>query len=127
MTSLKRLDVTVPMTEALLEKMDSLGEKERGRFSQSAAEGPVLVRSSFPLADDLRERVGAKVEALCGCPGRVEYAVDAEGSPGIEIVAGGLRLSWDVEGYFEDMEKAVKTMIDERAGVPPPGPEAPSS
>lgn len=122
MADLARIDVTVPMTEALMERMDGLGEQERARFSRSAAEGPVLVRSSFSLTDALRERVGAKVEALCGCPERVEYSVDAEGTPGIEIVAGGLRLSWDVEGYFDDMEKAVRSMIDERTGPPPPGP-----
>ncbi len=111
-------DVFVRQLRALTEK-----EKEGLKSAFSGAPGPVIVRSAFDLPAAQRaaiEGVAAELMAVA-TPVRFETAPDLVS--GIELIASGQKIAWNIAAYLLSLEKGVGELI-EAGGQPEAGSES---
>lgn len=75
------------------------------------ANGSLLLRTAFPLSDELRQAIDSLLREKLPESAPVAFET-AEGKMwGIELRAGGHRLGWTLEDYLEDLESAITEQL----------------
>lgn len=104
------------MVGVFLEKLGKMKPAEREKLAAGAVkEGRMSLRTRFPLDEEAEKRVVERVRDTTGFQGEVRCAADAAMSPGIELVAGGVRVGWSVEDYFASLAELLEATIGEAA------------
>jgi len=104
------------MIEVFLDKLGKMEPAEKDMLAAGAAkEGHVSLRTRFPLDGETEKRVVERVREITGYQGEVRCAADAGMSPGIEFIAGGVRVGWSVEDYFASLGTLLEATIGEAA------------
>jgi F-type H+-transporting ATPase subunit b len=100
------------------ERLEGLEREEREKIASAARDRGVMVRSPFPLPDELREHLARGVRQALGEKVEMHYQDQAVMPLGIELMVGGLKLSWGVDSYFEQLEQDVATLYDGQTASP---------
>jgi F-type H+-transporting ATPase subunit b len=104
------------MVDVLIERIDSLDQKEKDAIKNSLedSEEEVIIQSAFPLAPEDRQRLTATVQRLTGNPDRVVmYRENADLISGIELVAHGRQIAWNINDYLDNLEASFDRAIRE--------------
>lgn len=100
------------MVARFSERLAELHSSELQQVASAARDRGVQVRSSFALPAALREGLDAGVRRALGGPVQIRYQERAAMPLGIELTVGGLKLSWGVDSYFEQLEQEVAALYD---------------
>ena len=108
-TDLQRLIVQKFLS--MLGQLDA-GGRDRLRSSLREAPSPVaVVRSAFPLTQDLQDSVSRAARELLG----VDLAVEFETRPalgcGIELRVDGQKVAWNIDDYFHSLDACMHELI----------------
>ena len=104
------------MTEAFLGKLRNLDAASREKLSSGASrEKGLSLRTSAALPAGERDRIVRAVREAAEFEGEVEVSVDDDMSPGVELIAGGVRIGWTVDDYLGDLEKLLEAAGEEAA------------
>lgn len=99
------------------ERLTALGVDGLKEVAVAARERGVWIRSPFALPDSLRQRLATGVRQALGQDVEMHYK-DRETMPlGIELSVGGLKMSWGVDSYFEQLEQEVAALYDGQAAA----------
>ena len=99
------------------ERLAELSSDEREQVAMAACDRGVLIRSPFALPDSLRQHLVDGVRQALGQPVELHYQDNAVMPLGIEMTVGGLKLSWGVDSYFEQLEQEVAALYDGQASA----------
>jgi F-type H+-transporting ATPase subunit b len=99
------------------ERLVQLDSDEREKVALAACDSGVLVRSPFALPEGLRQHLADGVRHALGQSVALHYQDHAEMPLGIELTVGGLKLSWGVDSYFEQLEQDVAALYDGQAMI----------
>lgn len=97
------------------ERLDALSGEEKERWAGAAAQGEVVLRTAFDLDPTLRLRIAAALREFCGRELQIAFKPEPGMPLGVELTAGGVRLSWGMESYLEALEKKVTELLNEQA------------
>jgi F-type H+-transporting ATPase subunit b len=95
------------MVEVLISRIDALSQKEKEAIKSSLEDSgeEVIVQSAFPLAPEDRQRMAATVQRLTGSPDRgIQYRENLDLIGGIELLAHGHRIAWNISDYLDSLE-----------------------
>ena len=106
------------MARVLASRIEAFDEDRaadlRSALAESAAgDGPVLLRSAFPLSEASERLIAAALRARVGWSGRIVNET-RQGSAGIEIEAGGCRVSWGFEEYVDSLDDRLRAVLEGR-------------
>ncbi|ABA90230.1 ATP synthase N, B subunit [Syntrophotalea carbinolica DSM 2380] len=114
---LANIELEQLMVERFNERLAQLDRNEQQQVALAASERGVLVRSPFTLPPELRDRLTQGVRQALGEEIDMQYQDRADMPLGIELTVGGLKLSWGVDSYFEQLERDVATLYDAQAAT----------
>ncbi len=116
-------DLERQMLEAFLRRLSHLGPEERQTLTEAVSESGnlVTISTSFPLAPEQRSRLQQAVRTELAADGaEIRFRQAPDLVSGLELTAGGRRLSWNLSSYLEAMEQELAQAIDdERASLTP--------
>lgn len=95
-------------------RLQSLSEEDRERLKRDIAEGgasgagaAVTLRSAFEVSPQQRSAVESALRQVVPAVGALRYERAPELVGGVELVANGHRLSWNVESYLGALREKV--------------------
>jgi F-type H+-transporting ATPase subunit b len=89
---------------ARLEALDDSERREVVSAFESRQE-PVIVRSAIELSPDLRTEIENSVDRLIGTNGGIRFDTAPELICGVELVAGGYKLEWNISDYLNLLDQ----------------------
>lgn len=97
-------------------------EKEELKSTFKTGSGTVVVRSAFDLPEAQRASIEDLVKDLiaAGTPIRFETAPDLVS--GIDLIANGRKLSWNIAAYLQSLEKGVGELLEAKGKPDESGP-----
>jgi F-type H+-transporting ATPase subunit b len=104
--------------EAFVRRLGKLGQEDKKSISVMLFNGePAVIRSGFELSSPARESVEAAVVRLepAGAQANVRYEVAPELLGGIELAAGGRKVSWSIGDYLSSLEQRVQELVAQKA------------
>ena len=99
-----------------LQDMDDEGRKVLRQAIESES-GKVVARSAFELGEDERTKLTEAMHEQMGIDASLEFDRTDDVVAGIEIAAGGRKVSWTVAQYLDDAAAAIRKSLEE-AGSP---------
>lgn len=102
--------------EALLGRLDQLTDEDRDRLARAAPNG-LQVLGPFELEQGQKSRLTKALRAVTDSEARVEYADDPEMALGLEVRGKGVKLTWNLEGYLQDLERDVEQALRQEQGA----------
>ncbi len=119
-------DLQAHVAEVLARRLGELDEDERKAFAEAATQGGVVVSTPEPLPGEVRDRLQKAVHGHLSEDAEVAFEEEPEGAAGVTLHAGGREIAWTVDGYLQDLEKALVDVIEEGAeqAADPVAPEA---
>jgi len=111
-------DLERRVAATFIERLRGLDEDERTAIAESAREsgGRIAVRSAFELPEETREQLREAIHDVVTEDGRVAFRTDTELICGIDLRAGGRKLSWSFDSYLDALEEGVADLIEQQAG-----------
>jgi F-type H+-transporting ATPase subunit b len=89
----------------------------------------IVIRSAFEINPEVRQKIVAAIREQISKPGQkgrddspsadVNINFETSGSLicGIEIVADGRQVTWDLEGYLDELEQSFAEAFESRTAV----------
>jgi len=130
------------MAEAFIRHMRSLSSGEKASLASAAQVNPpeqesrhspagtaslhapqagenaeILVRSTFELPAAQREAIAVAIRQILGEEIALRFQVEPNLISGIELVAGGYKVTWSIAGYMASLEEEVDKLLGLTAGV----------
>lgn len=107
-----------------VQRLESLPDKQKEQLQKSLKDhaGKLMVKSAFTLRDSDKEQLEQKVKTLTQQSVPLEFEVAEEKIGGIEIHAGGFKLSWSISDYLTSFEKTLDEVLN-KSGSPKSIPE----
>ena len=102
--------------EQFLKKIKELGNEELHKLDRGAkrAAGKIIISSAFALSAEQQEKLVHTLSSALGWPptqSRFTWVTRPELILGLEIEAGGFRLLWNAEHYFEALEVEILKIL----------------
>ncbi len=72
-----------------------------------------MVRSAVTLDETIRRNFETELHKVLGQDLAISYDTEEEMSLGIELILGGLKLSWGVDSYFAELERQIDLKFEE--------------
>ncbi len=99
------------------ERLAELAPEQAERLVSVARQRGVLVRGPTALSEELLRQLEQGVRRVLGSEVAMEYQPHRAMGPGVELVAGELKVSWGVDGYCDQLEEAVAAIYDGQAAI----------
>lgn len=102
------------MAELLVRRLRALDEKEKGELRRAftGEGGPVLVRSAFALSEAQRGAIEGAVRDVSASGAAVCFEVAPDLVSGIELLANGRKVAWNISDYLLSLEKGLGELLD---------------
>lgn len=102
---------------AFLKKCAALDGGVKARLQDVARQTtrPLLVRSGFPLAEPLREKLRQALHAQLGTANNVQFETAPGVIAGIEVAFDGQKLVWTLEDFMRSLEADFDKLIQKEA------------
>jgi F-type H+-transporting ATPase subunit b len=100
--------------QLFVNRLKALENEERQAFVNAfqASNQSVLVQSAFDLSPDLQKSIENEVNVLLGANPVFEYKTDAALISGIELVANGHKLSWNIAHYLDSVQESTAASLN---------------
>ena len=86
--------------------LEKVSEK-KDDFSQEDLNREVSVQSGLPLSDDQVQGIREHIEQWFPMTTPIQFHVNNDLGPGIQVIAGDRKVSWNLAEYLEDLEKEI--------------------
>lgn len=93
-------------------RLGELDDETRDDLVSALNDGSATVRTARDLSDDQKQRVRDAIDAL-GASVDVSFEVDRELICGLELSAGGHRISWSLRSYVRSAEESLREALRE--------------
>ncbi|NLB83641.1 MAG: hypothetical protein GX791_05290, partial [Synergistaceae bacterium] len=93
-----------------LGKMDGEERKSLVPIIQ-AADASVQLRTAFPLTDEQRKKIAQEVKKLFTLKEEPTFTVEKNLVAGIELAAGGQKISWTIDDYLLSLRESVEDLM----------------
>ncbi|OEU74980.1 MAG: hypothetical protein BA869_11405 [Desulfuromonadales bacterium C00003107] len=110
-------DLATLLAERFVARFATLDQEQQSSCRTAAETSGVLVRSAVTLEDPIRSRLEAGLQPLVGPDAEISYCIADDMSLGIELILGGLKLSWGVDSYFAELERQIDLQLEEVDGT----------
>ncbi|HEY0983191.1 F0F1 ATP synthase subunit delta [Schlesneria sp.] len=116
MNQIANTDLESQVLNAFLNHWDALDEREHQAMVDAAREasGHAEVRTSFPVAEDLREQLRTHLAESLKQDLEIEFTTIPELICGIELRIQSQRLVWSLDSYLTDLENVIFQSIEEK-------------
>jgi len=88
---------------------------------------PALVRSAFDLPGEQKAAIQNALNETCSAVVRIKFEDSETAICGIELTAGGQKMSWSIASYLTELSKKVSDLVETQSPAPlkaTPDPEA---
>jgi len=106
-------DLAALLAERFVALFTGLDSAQQARCRSAAEKSGVLVRSAVELDEAIRCSLEDGLQPFLGNEVEISYHIEEAMPLGIEVVMGGLKLSWGVDSYFADLEQLVILQLEE--------------
>ncbi len=124
---LAHADLERQVVRVFIDRLDALDEDRREGFKEAveAETEDVTIRTAFELDEDQKRSLSETLRDLTGREPSLDVERNEEIGFGIELRAGGRKMSWGLDSYISDLGDRIRTRIDAEIGGdgPPPSPE----
>jgi F-type H+-transporting ATPase subunit b len=105
-------DLELRLVKSFARRFASLEEDEHEQIVAAARNDGLTVRSPFTLPEDLRRNLVAELCHVLGYEVDVSFIADPDMPLGIELAVGGLKVSWGVDEYFNELQQAIAALYE---------------
>ncbi|HNX35931.1 MAG TPA: F0F1 ATP synthase subunit B [Kiritimatiellia bacterium] len=114
--------------EVFVRQLRASGDLARAELTTAAAAGadPVLVRTAFDLPEARRAELKGVFDEMAAADVPVRFETAPDLVSGIDLVANGRKISWNIAAYLQSLEVGVGELLDAREkpeGMAAPKPE----
>lgn len=113
-------DLTALLVERFGVRFASLEDEQQEICRSVAEKSGAVVRSSGILDDAMRHTLETELRRVLGQELEISYHTEEEMPLGIELILGGLKLSWGVDSYFAELERQIDLQFEEVAAAEVP-------
>jgi F-type H+-transporting ATPase subunit b len=92
------------------------GLEPQAREAMAASGEPLRLATAFELDTGARERLNAAVRSQIAPQAEIQYRQAPELGWGLELSAGGQRLSWNLSDYLDDLARNVDSALGKTRG-----------
>jgi len=102
------------MAEIFTRRLREMNGKEKEAVAGAfrASPEPALVRSSFDLPPAQRAAVQKALNETFSAEVRIRFETSQDGICGIELTAGGQKISWSIAGYLASLQEKVGALVE---------------
>lgn len=106
-------DLASLLAERFVARFSAMESAQQASCRAAAEKSGILVRSAVAFDENIRRNLETALRREFGSGTAISYHIE-DGMPlGIEIVMGGLKLSWGVDSYFAELEREVSLQLEE--------------
>lgn len=122
LTELADTDLEARMTDVFIHRLSTLDAPAEALLASSlkCSGGQAVLRSAFEMPSAQRQALKAAIVDRHGAAIELRFETAADLVSGIELVAGGQKLSWTIAHHLSALEQLVTTLVQS----PPPEPQA---
>lgn len=104
------------MVAAFCRRCRSLCEEEKNSLQNAfrAADGPALVRSTFPLPETQRKAIEVSVREMFAFQGEFQFETSPDLVSGIALWVNGYEVAWSIADYLLALEQTVGELLVDR-------------
>jgi F-type H+-transporting ATPase subunit b len=95
-----------------LESLDKVSKKRAIRSALDSGEGKVELISSFPLPDEQRQKVAAKLNEVFAINLTCEFRESSAGGFGIELRSDSWKIGWNLKMYMDDLRSKIEHLFE---------------
>lgn len=102
------------MVDVFMRHLRELGEKEKAELKAAfqAASGPAIVRSAFAIPEAQQAALESVIGEQTGQRKPVCFEIAPLLVSGIEFVANGQKIAWNIEAYLKALETGLDALLD---------------
>jgi F-type H+-transporting ATPase subunit b len=102
-------DLEARVIDGFLARLGRLAPDDRAQLEAAAGRdgGEVIVRTAYPLAEPDEARLRAGIAAALGAQIAPRFAQAPDLVSGVELRAGGIKVTWALGDYLESLEEAM--------------------
>lgn len=115
LTDLAGAELEQRIVITFIERLEWLEHGDRERISDSDARS-AIVRSGFPVPDELRARLEAALHRHLPADVEARFEVAPELVCGVEVVLGSHKITWAVADYLGTLEEEVLRTLEAGSG-----------
>lgn len=104
-----------------LRELDGPAKSDLARVLKTTP-GPAVLRSAVDLPDEQRTAIGKAIKESFSDDIQVRFETAPDLIGGIELVAGGQKVTWSIAGYLAAIEQGVADLVDTPAKPSPDRP-----
>jgi F-type H+-transporting ATPase subunit b len=114
LTDLAGADLEERLAEVFMRRLQQLDAKTKATLGASLKNPDIVavLRSSFDLPSREQATIQNALNETFSANIRLRFETDSEGSCGIELTAGGQRLSWNIADYLKSLEEMVGVLLN---------------
>lgn len=116
-------DLEARLVQRFVQRLREIDETDRQRLANAAREddGAFLLRTSFPLTEADRDAITRALAETVDPGAAPRFVTDPELLAGVELRAGGVKLSWTLDDYLQTLEEGLREAFGETVEVRPGG------
>lgn len=106
-------DLERQVTATFLRRLQALDGEERDELADAltSTDEHVVITSAFELPQASREELVSAVQETFDASPRFDFTTAPEVMCGIELRAGGRKLSWSLDSYLDDLEEELAELV----------------
>jgi F-type H+-transporting ATPase subunit b len=106
-------DLATLLAERFIARFAALDEVQQAKCRAAAEKSGILVRSAVIFDEAIRLNFEAALRKVLGQELALNYDIKEDMPLGIELILGGLKLSWGVDSYFAELEQKIDRQFEE--------------
>jgi len=110
-------DIEKRMVDIFVSRIENLAEEKKKEIAAAIREEKkVTVQSAFEIPPNLRRKITRTIHEETGADGEISYRTDSDMMMGVELLIGGLKVSWSLENYLEALERKAEEVLAKEKG-----------
>ncbi len=102
------------VVEVFIRQLRASGDLARAELTAAAGADPVLVRTAFDLPEARRAELKGVFDEMAAADVPVRFEAAPDLVSGIDLVANGRKISWNIAAYLQSLEMGVSELLDVR-------------
>ncbi len=121
LSDLASVDLEEQTTKLFISRIEDLKAEEKQQFVDAfkAVSKPVLIQSAFELHKKQQTDITKAVDKILGKETVFEFKIAPAIISGIELSAGGYKLSWSISAYLDSLQNSITATIEDNAETTP--------
>lgn len=102
------------MFDKFIDHLNQLKPEEKKDFLSAFKSGSndIVVQSAFKLADEQQQEIKNTTDKILGAENQIQFKTNSELISGIELIANGYKIGWNVAAYLSSFQKNISQTIE---------------